>query len=109
MLLTNVVESSDTSIWPNHTFNRYFKVGLPFSKKKKTIICFNQSFLKMMENAFYFKLKALFVLEIFKKIFVLTFWLCRKTDKTAKVNSKIDDAADWRNNYNTYIVQYLKK
>ena len=31
--------------------------------------------LKMMRNAFYFGLKALFVL----KIFVLTFWSCRKT------------------------------
>ena len=32
-------------------------------------ICFNESLLKVMKNAFYFMLKALFVLKIFK-IFV---------------------------------------
>ena len=39
-----------------------FKVRLSPSKK---IICFNKSPLKMMENAFYFILKALFVFKIF--------------------------------------------
>ena len=34
-----------------------------------------ESSLKMMKNSFYFGLKVLFVL----KIFVLTFWSCRKT------------------------------
>ena len=38
----------------------------------------NQNHLKMMKNGFYFFLKALFVFEIFY-IFVLNFWLCRKT------------------------------
>ena len=45
----------------------------------------------MMKNAFYFILKSFFVLDIFT-FFVLTFlkiWL--------------------RNNYNTYIAQYLTK
>ena len=42
-----------------------FKVGLSPSKKK-VIICFNHSPSKMMKNAFYFILKALFVLKIFK-------------------------------------------
>ena len=37
-----------------------------------------ESPLEMMKNAVYFTLKALFVLKIFK-IFVLTFWSCRKT------------------------------
>ena len=37
-----------------------------------------ESPLKMMENAFYFTLKALFVLKIFNFI-VLAFWSCRKT------------------------------
>ena len=42
-----------------------FKVGLsPF--KKNCIICFIESSLKVMKNAFYFILKALFVLKIFK-------------------------------------------
>ena len=40
--------------------------------------------LKMMRNAFYFGLKALFVL----KIFVLTFWSCRKTTWLERLISK---------------------
>ena len=42
-----------------------FKVGLSPSKKNG-VICFIESPLKMMKNAFYFILKALFVLKIFK-------------------------------------------
>ena len=34
--------------------------------KTNCVICFIESALKMMENAFYFILKALFVLKIFK-------------------------------------------
>ena len=34
--------------------------------KKKIIICFNDSPSKMMKNAFYFILKALFILKILK-------------------------------------------
>ena len=36
------------------------------SPEKYLFICFNKSPLKMMKNAFYFILKALFVLKIFK-------------------------------------------
>ena len=42
-----------------------FKVGLSPSKKD-FFICFNSSPSKLMKNAFYFILKALFVLKIFK-------------------------------------------
>ena len=41
------------------------KIGL-LSSKKNCVICFIESPLKMMENAFYFILKALFPLKIFK-------------------------------------------
>ena len=41
-----------------------FKVELSPSKKN-CFICFNESSLKMMKNAFYFILKALFVFKIF--------------------------------------------
>ena len=41
------------------------KVGLSPSQKN-CVICFTGSPLKMMKNAFYFILKALFVLKIFK-------------------------------------------
>ena len=42
-----------------------FKAGLAPSKKI-LFICFNKSPLKMTKNVFYFILKALFVLRIFK-------------------------------------------
>ena len=41
------------------------KVGLP-PPKEKCVICLIESPLKVMKNAFYFILKALFVLKIFK-------------------------------------------
>ena len=44
---------------------RAFKVGLSPSKKN-CVICFTKSALEIMKNAFYFILKALFVLKIFK-------------------------------------------
>ena len=64
--------------------------------------------LKMMANAFYFILKALFILKIFKS--VLTFWSCREKqlDYKDEVNFKIYDVTTWLiNNYNTHIAQYL--
>ena len=44
---------------------KVIQVGLSTSKKKK-IISFNESSVKMMKNTFYFILKALFVLKILK-------------------------------------------
>ena len=63
-----------------------------------------------MKNAFYFMLKALFVLEIFKFFFWCFGYVEKRLHKKAKVNFKIYDVTDWTtNNYNTDIVQYLKK
>ena len=61
----------------------------------------------MIENAFYFILKALFILQIFKFLSSI-FWSCRKRfDEKAKVNFRI---YEWEtNSYNTHIAQYLKK
>ena len=56
---------------------RAFKVGLSPSKNFD-FICFNVSPLKVAKNAFYFILKALFVLKTFKFLF-RSFWLCGKT------------------------------
>ena len=44
---------------------QFVKAGLSASKKL-CVICLIESSLKMMKNAFYFILKALFVLKIFK-------------------------------------------
>ena len=49
------------------------KVGLSPSKES-CLVCFNESPLKMMKNAFYFILKALLVL-----------WSCRKNSLIRKI------------------------
>ena len=46
-------------------FYAYFQVKVRLSLKNR-VICFIKSPLKMIENTFYFILKALFVLKIFK-------------------------------------------
>ena len=49
----------------NISYRLQFKVGLLTIQKNFFFICFNDSPSKMMKNAFYFLLKALFVLKIF--------------------------------------------
>ena len=64
------------------------------------------------KNLFYFKLKSLSVLKIFTFLhfYILSFWLCRKTDNKAKINFKIYDVTDWTiNNYYTHFLQCVKK
>ena len=51
--------------------------------KKMSVICLIENPLKIMKNAFYFILEALFVLKIFN--FVLTFWACRKNGLIRKI------------------------
>ena len=65
----------------------------------------------MMKNAFYFMSKAVFVLDIFVPFLSWHFgFIEKRLDKKAIINSKIYDITDWEtNNYNTYIVQYVKK
>ena len=54
-------------------------------------------------------LRALFILEIFKFLSGLFDYVIKQPDPKAKVNFKIYDNTDCTtNNYNTYIVQYLK-
>ena len=63
-----------------------------------------------MKNAFYFLLRALFLLmRYFSYIFGLTFWLGRKRlNEKVKVSFKIYDITEkTANNYNTYIAQYV--
>ena len=60
------------------TFGWTFKVGLSPSNKI-CVICFIESLLKMMKNTFYFILKAIFVLKIFRFLS----WLFDHVEKTA--------------------------
>ena len=64
----------------------------------------------MMKSAFYFMLKAHWVLEI--SIFLICFfgYVEKPFDNNAMINFKIYDVTDWKtNNYNTHIAQYIKK
>ena len=62
----HVYKIHETKLWRMDR-NRDFKVELsPSKKKKKSFIYFNESPLINMKNAFYFVLKILFVLRIFK-------------------------------------------
>ena len=65
----------------------------------------------MMKNDFYFMLKALFILKIFKFLSCFFFdYIRKRVYKKAKADFKICDATSWTtNSYNTYIAQYLKK
>ena len=64
-------------------------------------------FLKTMKNVFYFMLKALFVLEMFKFLSWL-YGFVKRLHRKAKINFEIHDITFWTtNNFNTYIVQYL--
>ena len=58
--------------------------------------------LKMMKNAFYFTLIALFVLKIFTFLSWLFGYIGKRLDQKAKLNFKIYDFAGWTaNNSNT--------
>ena len=78
--------------------------------KKKVFYLFQQKPFKMMKNAFYFMLKALLLLKIFTFLFWLFVYVEKRLDKKPRVNFKVYDVTDWiTSNYNTRIVQYLKK
>ena len=63
-----------------------------------------------MKNTFYFMLKALFILKIFKFLSWSFGFVEKHVDTKAKVNFEIYDVTDWTTSYyNTYSVQYVKK
>ena len=66
--------------------------------------------LKVMKNVFYFTLKTLFLLEIFKFLSWLFDLVAKRLDKKDKVNFKFYNVTAWlTNSYNTYISQYFKR
>ena len=73
------------------------KVGFSPSKKN-CFICFNESPLRVMKNAFYFILNAVFVLKISRFLC----WLFGHVEKMAiykdKINFKIYDVTAWLTN-----------
>ena len=64
----------------------------------------------MMKNAFYFILKALFMLKIFKFLSRLLGHVKERFDSKDKVNFKLYDITTWlRNNGNKHSMHYLTK
>ena len=85
---------------------RKFKVKL----SPVAFIYFNKIHLKIMKNALYFMLKALFVLEIITFLSWIFDYVEKWLDKKANVNFKIYDVTDQTTiNYNTHTAQCLKK
>ena len=90
-----------------------FKFGLSPSKRfnsfNEKYISIKESPSKLMKIAFYFILKALFILKMFKRLS----WLFDNVKKTRidcqdKVNCRIHDITTWlTNNYGTQIDQCL--
>ena len=69
-----------------------------------------ESPLKMMKNAFYFTLKAIFVFKIFKFLFRLFGHVENGLIRKKMVNFKTYDVIAWEtNNCNAHIAQYPKK
>ena len=100
---TSTSETFDRGIFRTVNYHRgltqSLKVGLSLSKKV-VFIYFNESPLKMMKNAFYLMLKAIFVLDIFKFLFWYFGYVEEWLDKKVKVNLKNYDVIDWIiNNY----------
>ena len=64
----------------------------------------------MMKNAFYFNLKALFILNIFRFLSWHFGYIEKRAWLEYESNFKIYDVTTWlTNNYNAYIAQYLTK
>ena len=63
-----------------------------------------------MKNAFYFTLKAVFVVEIFTFLSGLSGYIEKRLNKKENFHFKIYDITDWTtNNYKIHIAQYPKK
>ena len=69
-----------------------------------------ESPLRMLKNVFYFTLKTLLVLEIFRFLSWIFGYVEKWFDYKDKVNFKIYDVTTWlANNFNTHINQYFEK
>ena len=62
--------------------------------KKAVFICFYESPLKMMKNAFYFMLETLFIPKIFKYLSSLFGYVEKRLNEKAKVDFKIYDVTN---------------
>ena len=100
----------ETCFIPVHISFSLFRFSLKDAPSGLRQILATESPLKMMGNAFYFTLKALFVLQIFNFLSWLFDHAAKRLDKKDWVNFKFYDAtARLTNNCNAYIAQYLDK
>ena len=92
-----------------HNCGVYVQIKLNPHLPKKFFFCFNESSIQIMNIAFYFTLKALFILKIFSFCSEFFGYVWKWLDKKAKVNFKIYHITNWNtNNYNEHITRYLK-
>ena len=83
-----------------------FKCALPGLRQFLTA----ENPLKMMKNVFYFTLKALFALKIFKFLSCEFGHIAKRLDKKDKVNFKFYNVTAWLvNNPNTHVAQYFER
>ena len=68
-----------------HVFNMVRTQSRTLTFQKNCFICFNESLLKVMKNAFYFILKALFAHKIFKFLS----WLFGHVEKLLNEKDKL--------------------
>ena len=87
-----------------------FKLDLKGHSQVKDNFFATENPLKMIKNAFYFTLKAVLVLKIFKCISCIFSHIEKRLNYKDKVNFKIYGVVNWLiNNCKTHIDQYLKK
>ena len=78
--------------------------------KRFCVICLIENLLEVMKNAFYFILKALFIIKIFKYLSRLFDPVGKMARMKSKFNFTIRDVTPWFiNNYNTHIAKNLTK
>ena len=80
------------------------EVGLKFALSRLSYILATESPLKMMKNAFYFTLKALFVLKIFKFLPWLYGGHVEKRLDQKEVDFKIYDVTTWLKIITTHLL-----
>ena len=95
---------SVSSFW---IVKKFEKIKGALSSLRQVLVTENS--LEMMKNAFYFTLKALLVLKIFKLLSWIFGHVEKRLDEKDKVNFKTYNITTWLiSNCNTHIDQYLQ-
>ena len=77
--------------------------------KKKFVVCVTESPLKLMKNLFYFILKALFFLKIFKFLSWLFGHIKKRLDLKDKVDFKFHDVITWLKTITIHVLPNISR